>query len=162
MANMNKDTHDKLYPILKQRDGEYCRGCGKLLAEIKEDQFLIDHKDNDNSHNELSNLQFLCRSCNYFKNPKSEQTELDELEISSELKKGEIMENEFRKWVFGRVMLEGNLLVEEALYSGAEIIKGSPVTTQRYVKKMKSPAGLYEVVKLQDSRKYLRFKKEYR
>ena len=159
---MNKDTHDKLYPIIKERDGEFCRGCGKILKEIKEEHFLIDHKDNDNGNNKLDNLQLLCRSCNYFKNPRTEISELDELEISSELKKGEIMENEFRKWVFGRVVLEGNLLVEEAVYAGAELIKGSPVSTQRYVKKMKSTAGIYEVVKLQDSRKYLRFKPEYR
>lgn len=159
---MNKDTHDRIYPIIKKRDGEYCRACGKILKEITEDKFLIDHKDNDNSNNKLYNLQLLCRSCNYFKNPKAELSELDELEISSELKKGEIMEGEFRRWVFGRIMLDGTLLVEEAVYSGAEIIKGSPVSTQRYVKKMKSPAGLYEIVKLQDSRKYLRFKPEYR
>jgi len=159
---MNKDTHDRLYPMITQRDGELCRMCGKLARETSEGFLLIDHKDNDNSNNSIDNLQFLCRGCNFRKNPKEEATELDEREASPEMKKNEVMEKEFRRWVFGYITEHTKLLVEEAIYSGAEIIQGSPESTKRYIKKMKSGAGMYEIVQLQDSKKYLRFKKEYR
>lgn len=159
---MNKDTHDKLYPLIIDRDGEFCRGCGKLSFETKESKLLIDHKDNDSSNNILSNLQLLCRSCNYFKNPKEDLSEIEERELSPEMKKNEVMEKEFRRWIFGYVSENLTILVEDAIYSGAEIIQGSPESTRRYIKKMRSKAGMYEIVQLQDSKKYLRFKKEYR
>ena len=162
MANMNKDTHDKIYPLIVQRDGEICKMCGKLANETKEGILLIDHKDNNNSNNTLNNLQFLCRSCNYWKNPEEELSEWDERVASPEMKKNEVMEKEFRRWIFGVVTEQGKLLLEEAVYAGAEIIEGSPESTKRYIKKMKSSAGIYEIVQLKDSKKYIRFKKEYR
>jgi len=64
---MNKKTHDKLYDIIAKRDGECCHFCEKKPPEH---QLVIDHKDNDNSNNELYNLQLLCRACNYKKNPR--------------------------------------------------------------------------------------------
>ncbi len=67
MSNMNGITRKKLYPIIVSRDGEYCKCCGVLSTE---QQLVIDHKDNDNSNNGLLNLQLLCRTCNYLKNPR--------------------------------------------------------------------------------------------
>jgi len=65
MSNMNGVTRKKLFPLIATRDGEYCRCCGALPDER---QLVIDHKDNDNSNNNLTNLQLLCRTCNYLKN----------------------------------------------------------------------------------------------
>lgn len=159
---INKDTHDKLYPEMQKVYNEFCKMCGKLPGETKEGFLLIDHKDNDSSNNKIENLQFLCRSCNYYKNPREEIVELEEREASQELKKNEVMEKEFRRWVFGIVTQQGKILLLEAIESGAEIINGSTVTTSRYIKKMTSKAGMYEIVQLNDSMKYLRFKKEHR
>lgn len=72
MGNMNKRTRDLVYPLLKSRLGEQCMICRKDLFALKELGFAaelcIDHIDNNNGNNSLSNLQFLCKSCNTKKN----------------------------------------------------------------------------------------------
>ena len=162
MSRMSKELHDKLYPILIKNNGAYCALCHKLESETKEKLLVIDHRNNDNSDNRLENLQLLCRSCNFIKNPEDEITELSESETDLALKKNEVMEKEFRRWIYGHVLEMGKVLLKDAIYGGAEIVGGSPATTTRYIKKMTSIAGMYEIVQLQDSLKYLRFKKEYR
>jgi len=64
---MNGPTRKKLYTRIAERDGEFCQKCEKLSSE---GQIIVDHIDNNNSNNSFENLQLLCRSCNYKKNPR--------------------------------------------------------------------------------------------
>jgi len=67
VSKMNGTTRKKLYKMISNRDGEYCKGCSKLPSE---GQLVVDHRDNNNSNNSLRNLQLLCRTCNFIKNQK--------------------------------------------------------------------------------------------
>jgi hypothetical protein len=136
---MNKRTRDKLYPIIAKRDGEYCRCCGKLP---KEAELIIDHRDNDNSNNTLTNLQLLCRSCNYLKNPRKEQLDVcvksdEESSLTINRKK----EPMFHEYVRERIREEVAPILTELINSGAQKIGVSPVTIKRYLDKMLSNEG---------------------
>ncbi len=69
---LNKRQHDERYPkIIEIQDGEFCNWCGLTKVQLEklgrsEPVLLIDHKNNQ-LDNALSNLQFLCRSCNAIK-----------------------------------------------------------------------------------------------
>ena len=72
LSNMNSTLHGISYELLKVKYGEFCMMC---LASHTERELVIDHIDNDNSNNNPNNLQFLCRSCNYKKNPRFAERE---------------------------------------------------------------------------------------
>lgn len=158
---MNSRDRNFVYPIIVQRDGEYCKGCGLSANETKEKFLLIDHIDNDNSNNNINNLQLLCRACNYYKNPRSDKP-LTERPLTPEMKKGERMEKHFRNWLFGIVSNNHKWLLEDVIDSGAEITGGSTETIKRYVRKCVSDAGMYEIVEGQHSREFVQFKAEHR
>jgi len=161
MSNMNSRDRNFVYPLIAQRDGEFCKGCGKLAKETKEGFLCIDHKDNDNSNNKIDNLQLLCRSCNYLKNPRNQRS-FEERPQTPEMKKGERMEKHFRNWLFGIVSENHKWLLEDVIDSGAEITGGSTETIKRYVRKCISEAGMYELVEGQQSREFIQFKPEHR
>lgn len=161
MSNMNSRERNFVYPLIAQRDGEFCKGCGKLANETKEGFLCIDHKDNDNNNNKIDNLQLLCRACNYLKNPRNQRT-LEERPATPEMKKGERMEKHFRNWLFGIVTTNHKWLLEDVIDSGAEITGGSTETIKRYVRKCISEAGMYEIVEGQLSREFIQFKPEHR
>lgn len=151
MSNMNKKTRDRLYPILVQRDGEYCRGCGKLPHER---QLVIDHRDNNNSNNSHTNLQLLCKSCNYLKNPKGESFDLcvsnnieEKLEESC-ISKNKRTEPAFREFILSQIDNVNwySIKWDDAVNWGAEKIGISTVTAERYLKKMTSRFGPLRVL----------------
>ena len=156
---MNKRSRDKLYPIIAKRDGEYCKCCGKLPHEV---QLIIDHRDNDNSNNTLTNLQLLCRSCNYVKNPRKESLDMCvnnsdiDLEETS-LAKNKRTEPAFREFVLKEVdysdcqMLEWNEIID----MGAEKIGISQMTAERHLKKMVSKYGPLKIRQINDGVKYV-------
>jgi len=75
MCNMNSRDGRKWRDFLKEKNGGYCQWC---KVSDKDKQLVIDHKDNHNNNNHPDNLQLLCRSCNYKKNPRlSEREPLD-------------------------------------------------------------------------------------
>ena len=161
MSNMNSRDRERFYIAIAARDGEFCRGCGKLPHETKEGFLCIDHRDNNNSNNDLMNLQFMCRACNYFKNPRNPRS-YEERAKTPEMKKGERMEKHFRNWLFGIVSENHKWLLEDVIDSGAEITGGSTETIKRYVRKCISEAGMYEIVEGQQSREFIQFKPEHR
>lgn len=158
---MNGRDRDRFYPQVSKRDGEICKGCGKLPSETKEGFLLIDHRDNNNSNNDLDNLQLLCRRCNYLKNPRG-QRELSERAATPEMKKGERMERFFRSWLFGIVTTNHKWLLEDVIDAGAEKTGGSTETIKRYIRKCVSSEGIYEIVEGQLGREFIQFKQEYR
>lgn len=57
-----KGHFQKLRPILKQ-ERRYCEKCGKDLLEATHYQWVIHHKDHDNTNQDPTNLMLLCKRC---------------------------------------------------------------------------------------------------
>ena len=152
MSNMNSRMRKTAYPYLKNMFGPYCRGCQALESEI---ELVIDHIDNNNKNNNPSNWQFLCRSCNYIKNPRLEEREpLDvcvsvsgPFDIPSEIKINRAKEPLFRTYAEEEVKANVQVLEQELINSGAEKLGLSPRTTDRYLKKMYSSIGKLQRIK---------------
>lgn len=150
MANMNKDTRDRIYPlVVEKQKGEYCVICNSdpwILIQIGRSPTLcIDHINNNNNDNRLSNYQLLCKSCNTKKNHPS-IAEPFERKPTPEMIKGRKDESDFRRWVAGHYMENENigLSLDYLLNTGAEIVGNSQESCKRYLAKMTSTAGMYE------------------
>ena len=156
---MNKRTRDKLYPIIVKRDGEYCKCCGKLPYEV---QLIIDHRNNNDSNSTLTNLQLLCRACNYLKNPRKEPFDMCVYDNNLDLEESSLVKNKrtepaFREFILEEIddseyqMLEWN----EVTDMSAEKIGISPMTAERYLKKMVSKYGALKLRQIDDGVKYI-------
>ena len=161
---MNSRLHNILYPQLVERDGEKCARCPvnegtKVL--------VIDHRDNDNSNNVLSNLQLLCRSCNNKKNPRGPGKKQSPMYVrgdeyqpprrpTPELEKNERCEPVFRRWLEEKILQLGKMELHDTISSGAEKAGCSPPTANRYLQKMCSSEGKFEVYGGDDGKKYIR------
>ena len=159
---MNSRDRSTWYPkILQKQHGEYCVGCGistffnpryklkgKYSIESKpgiERSFLcdvlyIDHIDNDNSHNELKNLQLLCPSCNRIKNIKKSEN-IPERAYTPEMALNRAVESKWRNWVADQVQKTKEITIDEAINGGAERFAISPETAKKYVRKILSEQG---------------------
>ena len=152
MSNMNNRQRKIAYAHLK-KFGAYCRGCQALESEKK---LEIDHKDNNNSNNHPSNWQFLCRSCNYIKNPRlAEREPLDvcggECDLFSkptEISINREKEPEFREYVIQQVARNGKMKRRELVNTASERIGISQKTATRYLDKMCSYEGEYIIRKV--------------
>ena len=140
---MNGETRKKLYVWIAKRDGDYCHCCGRLPIEK---QLIIDHRDNDNSNNNLDNLQILCRTCNYVKNPRRPLEEVSESinKEETELQKSNRTEPQFKRFAIQELnqSKRHNVLEQELINAGAEYVGISPVTTKRYLNKLCSSRGI--------------------
>lgn len=164
---MNKQTHDRLYPeIEKKQHGVYCVGCKRdpsiLIALGKNPDMVIDHSDNNNENNDISNLQFLCRGCNTMKNHWRHLPQIEDLPDSPTFKKSKQNEFRFRNYAMGRLQEpEANYFVhlDSLIADGAEFCQCSPQAIKNYITKMTSPReGIFKVVLRQDAQEYLTFK----
>ena len=150
MTNMNSKQRQFWYQqvLIKQGD-EYCVMCCKTIPQLVEDgqspKLCLDHKDNNNNHNEIDNLQFLCKSCNTKKNH-PETTIPFSRSATPEMSSGKRFESDFRRWVSGQYMENENLGLEYDYLknTGAEVIGCSQETIKRYLGKMTSSEGIYE------------------
>ena len=155
MSNMNNRQRKIAYARLK-KFGAYCRGCQALESEK---ELIIDHKDNNNSNNHPSNLQFLCRSCNYIKNPRLAERPLDvcvgekvgecdlfskPTEISINMEK----EPEFREYVIQHVAKNSPMKRRELVNASSERIGIAQKTSIRYLDKMCSYEGKFIIRKV--------------
>jgi len=141
-VSVNGPTRKKLLQILTNRDGSFCKCCGMLDTERP---LVIDHRDNNNRNNDLSNLQILCRSCNYLKNPRRPVdlcVSVDESPDQSELEVNRTREPIFRKFVCHEINEKISVPELELINSGSEISSISPVTAKRYLNKMCSFIGI--------------------
>ena len=146
MSNMNGRTRNKLYMIIVRRDDESCKFCIRSPPEVN---LVIDHKDNDNTNNNLNNLQLICRSCNYKKNPrrpldmcvnKKSSSRFDSISINQE------KEPKFREYVYKELQERERVSWDELVNSGAELVGVSIATTKKYIVKMVSKTGKLEKV----------------
>lgn len=161
-----------------------CAGCND---EFIESQLIVDHKDNDNLNNDESNLQLLCRKCNYEKNPpklfKLKGKSLDNLRereregereninafIDKNLKidsfsvwKNLKSEPAFTKWLDKEMKKKLRMKWKEVVNSGAFIAECSPKTTEVYLNKLASPEGPYKDYTDPDTKeKWLEWKLKY-
>ena len=155
MSNKNGRDGKRDYENIKKRDGAYCRGCQVLETER---ELIIHHKDNNNSNNNYSNQIFLCRKCNYLVHPRlSEREPLDvcvsvsgPFDIPSEIKINRTKEPLFRKYAEEEVKANVQVQEQELINSGAEKLEFSPVTANRYLKKMYSSAGKLQRIKTKE------------
>ena len=151
MTNMNSKQREMLIPHIEAKQGgKFCVLCGKtkeqLMNDGKSGQLCIDHKDNNNNHNELENLQFLCHSCNTKKNHPSIE-EPQQRVMTPEMYLGRSFEKRFRSWVNGLMRdpeNNGHLEYHFLVNSGAEKVDCSPETIKRYLLKLTSKEGMYE------------------
>lgn len=162
MTRMNSRTRRNLYPVIAKRDGEFCKNC---QTPSSEKQLVLDHKNNDNSDNSLENLQLLCKSCNYLKNPRKKPVDNlcvsvceEDRPMSPEMKENRRMEPRFRRWVFHKVFESGKIRYEDSINAGAEFVGCSTETVKRYLKKMTSVEGSYEIRTDPHGYHYLHFK----
>ena len=165
MSHMNSRTRNRLYKELVDRDGEKCAHCppGTVFTKL-----VIDHKDNNNSNNDLSNLQLLCRSHNNLKNPRGPgrkklspvcmdgNEHLPPRRFTPEMEKNLVSEPVFRRFVAEEVLKYGKKELLELICAGAEEAGCSTVTATRYLQKMTSSSGKYEVFMENDGKKYVR------
>ena len=160
MSRMNKRTRDRLYPILAKRDGEECSICGCIGNASS---LVIDHFDNNNRNNELENLQLLCRKCNAIKNSRGKgkrKTLVDvaqHITTSREIILNEKYEPMFRKYLEKKCSEEFPVELKDLIASGAEITDASQTTIIRYIDKMCSSAGRFQIID-EDGIKYVEFK----
>ena len=141
MSKMNGPTRKRFYLEMVEDEGEYCKKCG---VSGKERQLVIDHKDNDNSNNRRENRQFLCRHCNYLKNPRPVDECVNDCEEStpSEIQIKTTKEPLFRRFIYHELNEYGTVPEYDLINSGAEHADISPVTSKRYLNKMCSSVGL--------------------
>ena len=166
MTNMNSKQREMLIPHIEAKQGgKFCVLCGKtkeqLMNDGKSGQIDIDHIDNNNNHNELENLQFLCHSCNTKKKHPSIE-EPQQRVMTPEMVMGRSFEKRFRRWVNGLLLIPENNGVLEYNFlvnSGAEHIECSPETIKRYLKKMTSEKGMFEWLE-RDEGTFIHFKGE--
>lgn len=146
VSNMNGITRKKKYYQVSLRDGEFCHNCEKLPSA---GQLVVDHIDNNNDNNSLENLQLLCRACNYRKNPKrpvdmcvdnNTGAKDDSISINRST------EPRFRKFVYDVLDVQGKILMDDLMDSGAEFVGISIETAKRHLKKMISSYGKLERV----------------
>lgn len=167
MANMNKQKHDKLYPeIVEKQRGEYCVACQRdrfILRQLnRNDTLCIDHIDNNNENNDISNLQLLCRGCNTMKNHWRMLPNVEELDDAPTYKKSKQNEFRFRNYCMGRLQEpEANYKVkwDDIKADASEACKISLKCAGDYLTKMVSPReGIFDKKVLNDGEEYLTFK----
>jgi len=177
MARMNGPKRKKIYRQLVQRDGEVCFIGGEPLNA---ERSVIDHLDNDNSNNEMSNLHLMCRSMNSVKNPRGKtkkskvqssvcmcaETGMDQYDRirsnSAEFVKNQQAEPAFKHWLFVELVHHYRILLEEAINSGAAIARCSQETIKRYLKKETSKVRLYQLIEDNETKEiFIEFKPKW-
>ena len=95
-----------------------------------------------------SNLQILCRGCNYLKNPRIDEREPLDLCVNkpnNAIQRSKKMELEFREFVYEQMYRGNHHTVKKMINAGAEKCEISPVTAKRYMDKMLSERGILEL-----------------
>lgn len=143
---MNKKQRNYWLRYFSISQKNFCVGCHKQVYLNQEPKAVVDHKDNDSSHNIAKNLQILCRSCNRIKNPS--QKYIPKRILTQSEATNLRAENQWRDWVGSKVLFFGQqgFDVEDAIYAGAELLNVSPETIERrWMRKITSSAGKFIV-----------------
>jgi hypothetical protein len=170
MSRMSGIKRKKAFRSLVRRDGQYCFIGGEYL-ELE--NAVIDHWNNSNNDNRLKNLHILCRSMNSVKNPRGlgKKTEIlssvcvremgqlhsgnhaNDLILPQSLEFMKNMECEptFRHWLFYNIVRLKTIELSNVINSGAEVARCSQVTVRRYIDKVCSLVGMYQIITPSDT-----------
>jgi hypothetical protein len=150
MTNMNSTQRKFWYgQILVKQGGEFCvmccRNINNLALDGESPKLCIDHRDNNNNHNGIDNMQFLCKSCNTKKNHPQTTVPFERI-ATPEMAAGKRYESDFRRWVAGLFMENEDVGLSHSMLinSGAEKVNCSTETIKRYLAKMTSSEGIYD------------------
>ncbi|MEO9276703.1 MAG: HNH endonuclease signature motif containing protein [Nitrososphaera sp.] len=163
---MNKKQHDYWYPlIVKKQYGEYCVRCKKdrfILGMLGYDNKLcIDHIDNNNSHNEISNLQFLCKSCNTKKDHPANEPFRRDVPIEFEVGRKNMAKT--RNYVFGLLIdpsQNGAIYIPDLVDDLAEYLDCSQQAVRNYLRRMCSKTHGSYTTEERNGERYLIWKGE--
>jgi len=147
--------------------GAECNICGKAFPESK---LIIEHKDNNPLNWEEKNLQLACQSCNVKKNPPyRKKRDVDNLRVrvcveddpkpqSAEMLRNMRSEPTFREWLKKEMSAKLEMEIEDIINSGAEVAEISIDTVKRYLKKLTSRLGPYNLTIDKLKQKFLTWK----
>lgn len=160
MAGMSKRTHDIIYAILEERDGERCYICHKTLTELeeagKEPKLQIEDVTGSGTHTlkyvseHLKDYHLACRTCNAKKGRREYK-----IPSSDPITKNQEYEQKWRDWVDEQYKLSQNdkeliyqdrITKRHLIEAGAEYVGCSIQTTRRYLAKLTSIEGSYKLV----------------
>lgn len=157
--HLNKRERAILYPqIAEQQGGAFCNHCGATRRSLEvnsmDSKLIVDRIDNEQGYwiqnmdsgkkiPRFANLQLVCKGCN--KRKEYQKPTVTERPMTPEMIVNNSKEPFFRKWVHGIIESEGKLEYEEAIDSGAEFVGISIETAKRYIRKMISKSGDYEL-----------------
>ena len=161
MGGLNKRQRDKFYKIQADLYGEYCRNC-KVSGTKK--TLVLHHKNNNNKDNRTENHQLLCRRCNYLANPRKKPVDFVCVSVCeepppNELKENRRMEPLFRRWFFRQMNQSNPRRYDPIVNAGAEHVGASTETIKRYLRKMTSTEGMYQIITDPLGYSYIHFKK---
>ena len=175
MNRWSRNTYNWAYRFLCLRDGERCIIC--RVRPKPGTKLEIDHIDGNISNNDQDNLCLLCKKHNCemrgkkpvehkriihsyrLQNEREKESNsaipatqftreiVDYHSGSAEMQANTLFEPKFRGWIIDKVIAEGEVLKDDALNSGAEVVGCSVQAAKGYLKKMTSSSGiLYEAI----------------
>jgi hypothetical protein len=154
------------YQLIAKRDGEHCRQCGRKPPEIRLDIDKIAPELGYGEGDDISNLQLLCRTHNVRRSPRGKTkkrtgpptNELLEAprSFSKEFIKGAESEPRFRETVYELMYQYRELSVDDLVDAGAEAAACSIQTGYRYLRKLVSIKGDFEM----DETKLVKWRKK--
>lgn len=165
-----------VYRYLVLRDGEMCARCYERPAanngSAAKNGLEIDHIDGNPYNNDPDNLRLLCKSCNIALRNKQRPPDSAKCVCERERKEGKastrvtrealdyrapeapvtmqanfLYELDFRRWLLGVIQERGFITKQDAIAAGAEVVGCSPATTERYLRKLTSSAGVLNEVR---------------
>lgn len=157
--HLNKREREILYPkIVEHQGGSFCNNCGatrrSLEANKRDSKLIVDRKNNQQGYwiqdqrtgakiPRIKNLQLVCKGCN--KRKEYEKPLITERPMTPEMVVNNSKEPFFRKYIHGIIDIKGKIEWEDAVDGGAEFIGISVETAKRYLRKMVSSKGDYEL-----------------
>lgn len=161
-----------VYKFLALRDGEKCFMCKRAPPKVK---LIVEHKDNDETNWDESNLRLACRSCNKklslpnvkerkkTENPtQAVRDHVDYQQGSAEMQASDLMETPYWHWIKAKITalnLKGeDLPKKEAINGGAYTVGCSTTTSRKYLDKLTSEEGPLKEVKTEWKVKVIRFR----
>jgi hypothetical protein len=173
MSRLSGPARIRNYIALVGRDTEVCFIGGE---QVTFQTAVVDHWDNENSNNRLSNLHLLCRPMNAVKNPRGNavlrknadpEKLLSSLHVSrirvpmvdgptslriqtAEYQKHVITSPNFRHWLFYVIVHLGEVDYNQVVVCGSELVRCHAQTLKGYLAGMTSAAGLYSLTPATD------------
>ncbi len=141
VSRLNKKEIDIFYPILTQRDNEFCFSCGKSPQELGVDKLEI-HETRYERPLKSFNMKLYCHGCNHTIPKEIVETMVRDATPEHRVKL--LKEFQFRKWALHECRENNNhYSYEELIDSGAYLFDLSTETVKRYMRPLMSKMGVF-------------------